>query len=242
MELTETKKLGAIVAGNYKTAEVFEKYGLDFCCKGFKTINEACQEKGIDPESILSELKLILADAEIEEKTYNDLSLTELVNHIVSKHHAYVKRVMPVIVAHVEKISHVHGTNHPELNDVEKIFKKIYGDFTAHLQKEEMVLFPYITAMEKSLNEGTPAPNAFFGTVANPIAMMEAEHETAGAELEQIKELTHHFTPPADGCTTYRVTLQELNEFTRDLHQHVHLENYILHPKAKLMEKKLLGN
>lgn len=241
MLITDDKKLGAVVASNYKTAEVFEKYGLDFCCKGFKTINEACEEKGIETKVLITELENILKEAEIEDGKFNELSLTGLVEHIVSKHHSYVKRIMPVLQAHVQKISLVHGLNHPELKEVETIFNKIVGDFTAHLQKEEMVLFPYITAMERAVNDNSLIPKAFFGTVDNPINMLETEHETAGNELEQIKELTNHYTPPSDGCTTYRVTLQELNEFTRDLHQHVHLENFILHPKAKLLEKKLLG-
>lgn len=241
MTITNDKKLGAIVASNYKAAEVFEKYGLDFCCKGFKTITEACEEKGIETEVLITELENALKNAELEDGKFNDMSLTDLTTYIVSTHHAYVKRIMPLVQAHVRKVSTVHGLNHAELREIEKIFDKIVGDFTAHLQKEEMILFPYITAMERAINENGMPPKAFFGTVENPINMMEAEHDTAGNELEMIKELTNHYTPPSDACTTYRVMLQELNEFTRDLHQHVHLENFILHPKAKAMEKKLLG-
>lgn len=241
MSVSEKFTLGNLVAENYKTAEVFEKYGMDFCCKGYKTIDEACSEKGIDSGLLLKELEDVLKTSESEDKTFNNLSLKDLITYIIDTHHSYVKRVMPVIQAHVQKISKVHGGNHPELKEVEFLFNKISGDFTAHLQKEELVLFPYIIAMERAFAEGVTPPKSVFGTVKNPIKMMEFEHETAGEETERIKELTQHFTPPADGCTTYRVTLQELNEFVRDLHKHVHLENTILHPKAIELEKKFVS-
>jgi len=165
----------------------------------------------------------------------------ELTRYIVRRHHAYVRAQLPVIAAHLAKLTAVHGDRHPELRAVAGHFEQIAGELQMHLMKEEEILFPYIRALATSVEQGGAPPPNMFGTVMNPIRMMEAEHQSAGNELEIIRTLTGNFTVPEDGCATYRVCFEELAAFDRDLRMHIHLENNILFPRAVALESAMAG-
>ncbi len=231
-----TSALRDIVGADFRAAGVFEKHGLDFCCQGAKSIEAACEAKGIDVDAILRELAQATASPDPGQPKYGEWDADALVAHIVDTHHSYVRNAIPIIIAHVDKVAMVHGPNHPEAITVRDIFHKVADELWRHMQKEEMVLFPYITALAVAKRYSNPAPKAPFGTVRNPIAMMLQEHDAAGEDLARIREITKNYEPPADACTTYRVSYQELAAFEADLHQHVYLENSVLFPKAVELE------
>lgn len=231
--------LSEIVTQNFKTAEVFEKYNLDFCCGGNKPVSEACEEKGLDSAALIEELKSLKNKNGNAEK-YTEWSPDFLIDYIVNNHHSYVKRMIPVLAAHTEKIASVHGKNHPELIQVAVGFERVYKDLKHHMLKEEQILFPFVKQLVHAKNNHSKSEAPYFGSVKNPIRMMEAEHQAAGDELYEIRNLTNNYSVPGDACNTYSVTMQELRDFEEDLHKHVYLENYILFPKSIELEKELL--
>src|SRR5262245_1411807 len=228
--------IGEIVAADYRAAAVFQRHGIDFCCHGARTLERGCREAGIDTAEVLRELEDATSPSAAGVPRFNSWDLQTLVQYIVANHHAYVREMLPLMVAHSRKIAEVHGGRHRELSRVAALVEEIADEMTQHMMKEEQILFPYIVQLASAAAEGRPAPSAPFGTVDNPIHVMEMEHESAGHAMLEIRELTDAFTPPADGCTTYTVCLQELEAFERDLHAHVHLENNILFPKASALE------
>lgn len=233
METLKNTKVGKIVAQNFRTARVFSAYGIDFCCRGGITLEQACQNHQVDVEKIALDLQKEWEIA--DEFQYEKFNLPELITHIIGVHHKYVKDNMPVLMGYLNKVSSVHGERHPELHDIRQIFSEIANELSAHLQKEEMVLFPYIQAISE--NPNTPPP--MFGHIQNPIQMMQNEHESAGDQLQQIAQLSNNYTPPADACQTYRVAFAMLEAFEKDLHLHIHLENNILFPKAIQVFEKM---
>ncbi len=235
----ETLTIKEIVTQDFQTAAVFEKHSLDFCCRGGKTIDEACKEKGIAPESVYAELTRIAPSAQAETSRFKQWSPDFLIDYIVTNHHAYVSKMIPVIFAHTQKVASVHGERHPEVIRIAEIFQGVAEELTRHMQKEELMLFPYIKHLVDVKKNSTPFRRPPFGTAQNPIRMMMQEHQQAGDEMYEIRALSNSYAPPEDACTTYRVTYQELQEFERDLHQHVHLENNILFPAAVQIEESI---
>jgi regulator of cell morphogenesis and NO signaling len=233
--------LSQIVVNNYKTAAIFEKYNLDFCCRGNKLLQAACEEKGVEKEAVIAELNDLFSKRDESNGRYNEWNPDFLVEYIVNNHHSYVRKITPTLLGHTQKIASVHGERHPETIGVARIFNAVSKDLKHHMMKEEEILFPYIRYMAKALTGTAKPERPYFSTVENPIKMMEAEHEAAGDELYEIRSLTNNYTPPADACNTYRVCYQELREFEEDLHKHVHLENNILFPKAIVLERGLLS-
>ncbi len=232
--------LSEIVTNDFHTAAIFEKYNLDFCCRGNKTISEACKIKGINSEEVISELQNMKTNGEMLESKYTEWDLSFLIDYIINNHHEYVRRMIPVISTHLDKVASVHGKNHPEMNEVKEKFDIVYKDLKQHMLKEEQILFPYIKQMVRANKEETKAEPPFFGSVKIPITMMENEHQAAGDELHDIRNLTNNYNPPEDSCNTFRVLLNELKEFEEDLHKHVHLENNILFPKSIILEEELI--
>jgi len=226
----------AIVADDYRAAAVFQKHGIDFCCGGNRPVADACDEKGIDARLVASELRAALA-SESDQPRVAAWDLDFLADYIVTNHHAYVRSAIETIGAHTRKVAGVHGENHPETIEIAARFEEIAAEMTSHMAKEERVLFPYIKALAVAKREGGPAPRAPFGSIANPIRMMEAEHQAAGDTMAAIRRLSQDYAPPADACTTYQVTYKELAAFEADLHRHVHLENNILFPRALDLER-----
>jgi regulator of cell morphogenesis and NO signaling len=233
--ITADKTMRDIVLEYNGTAGVLEKYGLDFCCQGMRSLDEACKTKKLDTNAVLEELKATFVD-EPGFNRYQRWDVSFLCDYIVNHHHSYVKEALPLIEQHLTKVISVHGERHPELNEVGEIFIQVYQELAQHMMKEEQVLFPYIAEMDRALKLGIPVSPAHFGTVNHPIERMEAEHEFAGEAMDRIRVLLRDYTPPEDACTTMRVTYNELAAFEHDLHQHVFLENAILFPRAKKLE------
>ena len=237
MEPTTVKEF---VTRDFRAAAIFEKHGIDFCCKGGVSLESACAEKGLDAARIRQELSG-LAHTEATQERYETWGLDALVGHIVATHHRYVRSAIPVLQAHTAKVASVHGERRPEVIEIARIFEEVAAEMNSHMFKEEMILFPYISALAMARRSGGPAPRAPFGTIANPILMMEAEHASAGGAMERIRHLSDNYTPPEDACTTYRVAFQELRQFELDLHTHVHLENNILFPGAMQLESEFVA-
>ncbi|HTY39076.1 MAG TPA: iron-sulfur cluster repair di-iron protein, partial [Bacteroidota bacterium] len=220
---------------------VFEKYSLDFCCRGGRSVEEACKEKGIEPSVIFQELGHLRTSSAAETSRFFLWPTEFLVDYIITNHHAYVASMIPVLAAHTQKVASVHGERHPEVITIAAVFAGVAEELTRHMKKEELMLFPYIKHLALSARTGSAVQPPPFGSAQNPIRMMMQEHQVAGDELYDIRKLSNSYTPPEDACTTYKVTYQELQEFERDLHQHVHLENNILFPAAVKLEAGLLG-
>lgn len=230
-----TKTIGEIVAEDFKTAAVFKKYGIDFCCKGNRTIDEACERKKINPEAVRSDLQSIQkTSGEID---FNSFPLDLLADYVEKTHHRYVDEKTPILLQFLNKLCHVHGGRHPELFEINELFMQSAEDLGAHLRKEEQILFPFIRKMVDAKLKGIALENPHFGTVENPVNMMMHEHSIEGDRFARISEITNGYTPPEDACSTYRVTFQMLEDFENDLHKHIHIENNILFPKAIELEK-----
>ena len=241
-EIDFTKKtLSEITIENYKYAEVFEKYGLDFCCNGNVNYSEACESKGIDETKLSVELKEARVLKDDNEK-YENWKLDFLVDYIVNNHHRYIAKMIPKITEHLNKITAKHSDKHPELKDINESFSIVYKDLQHHMIKEEKILFPYIKQMVLVYDGKAKNEAPYFGTVENPIRMMEDEHKNAGDLIKKIRELSNNYTVPSDGCTTFNLAMNELKDFEEDLHKHIHLENNILFPKSVALEKELFAN
>ncbi len=238
METLKEQTIGQIVSEDYRTAQVFRNYGLDFCCGGNKTIEEACAKKDLDPQEVRTALQNVTAEQNGREN-YNEWSLDFLIDYIVENHHKFVRNKLPEIGAYAKKVAKVHGGRHEELKEIYYEFTKLHGEMLNHLNKEEEILFPYIKQLVEDEKNGEKPDSPDFGMAANPISMMEQEHDDAGAAMEKIQRLSSDFTPPEDACATYRILFQNLEGFQEDLHKHVHLENNILFPKALELERKL---
>ncbi|MCK6692755.1 MAG: iron-sulfur cluster repair di-iron protein [Thermoanaerobaculia bacterium] len=228
--------IGELVAADYRKAEVFRKFGLDFCCGGKKSVEQACREKGLDVHALKKELADLDNQGGEKGQDFDQWALDTLADYIVDTHHRYVNESTPILYELTQKVARVHGDRHPELIDIADHFDAVAQELRMHMHKEERILFPYIKAMAEAEREGRPLPRAPFGPVQNPIRMMEAEHESAGGDMAAIQTLSGNYTPPADACTSYRVLFAKLQEFEQDLHQHIHLENNILFPKAVALE------
>ena len=232
--------LAQIVTANHEASSVFEKYHLDFCCKGKRPLFEAIIEKQLPAEQVVDDLtKVISKSANKDAALLNFITLTQLCDYIVSTHHAYVRKSSEQIFLYLQKIAAKHSGRHPELVDILKLFTQIKEEMTDHMFKEENILFPRIKELEKHNAQNSPLAIPASGYIEAPIAVMEHEHDNAGSLLEQIRNKTNDYTPPADACTTYAVAFASLQAFEADLHQHVHMENNILFPRAVEMINKL---
>jgi regulator of cell morphogenesis and NO signaling len=236
MEITERSNVGEVVRFNFRTATVFQANNIDYCCGGNKSIAEACIEAGADSGKLLSELRNMAESADPDSEYINGLSLTELSDYIVRRHHSYVRNKIPFLKGGLDRICEVHGTAHPELFRIRELFNESAGGLTMHMQKEEIVLFPYIQQMEAKIRTGSQPGKSHFGSVTNPVATMMAEHETEGQRFDTIASISNNYALPGDACNTYRATINGLKDFEADLHRHIHLENNILFPKAIELE------
>jgi len=230
--------LGQIAAKDLRKAEVFKKYGLDFCCGGKKTVQEACAEKGLDVTRVEQELAQAGKQGNARPLPYNDWGLGFLTDYIVNTHHSYVRKTLPDIRAYALKVMRVHGARHPELKPVHELVEQIHAELNAHMDIEDKILFPYIKALALAGQSGRLAEALPF-TAGNPIRRMEIEHETVGQALDSIRKLTNNYALPEDACASYSLLYRMLDEFEEDLHLHVHLENNILFPKTLELEDQL---
>jgi regulator of cell morphogenesis and NO signaling len=236
LQIDTSTTLGNIVASDHRAAGVLDRFGLDFCCGGKRTFGEACAAARLDPGTVAGELAKLSAAPATEDVPDASWPVEELAHYIVRRHHAYVRQQLPVIGGHLEKLVAVHGERHPELGQIAGHFAELAGELQRHMMKEEQILFPYVRQLAASAEFGLEPPIGMFGSVSNPIRMMEAEHRHAGDELGAIRGLSANYSVPVDGCTTYRVCYEELAAFDADLRQHIHLENNILFPHAVTLE------
>lgn len=211
---------------------VLERLGIDYCCRGKQSIEEACLRSGVTPQELL-----ILIDKEGSAATAApDATLSELMRFIVDTHHAFTRDSLATLQRLSKKVRDVHGTNHPELVRVAVLVTELSDDLLPHMMKEEQVLFPYVTALEEAVLVAGEPPVPFFGTVRNPIQMMMSEHEVVGEKIAEVRAASNDFALPGDACGSYRGLYDLLQELERDLHRHIHLENNILFPRATAME------
>ncbi|MFZ0793844.1 MAG: iron-sulfur cluster repair di-iron protein [Candidatus Korobacteraceae bacterium] len=239
MTLQATKTVGEIAAEMPNTTRAFEKLGIDYCCGGRRTLSQACAEANVPLGEVLTRLQESLASTQPDaHQDWRNLLLADLIAHITTTHHVFVREESTRIRALAAKVYGVHGKNHPELLQVQNVFAALAEELRVHLMKEEQMLFPYISLMEESTLAGEKAPPAMFGTVANPARMMMQEHDGAGEALRALRSVTADYTVPEDACVSYRTLYQALQDFEADLHQHIHLENNVLFPRAVAMEGK----
>ena len=234
MENITTQTLASIVSNSSSSVPVLEKYSLDFCCNGKRTLEEACIAKGLPVNEIAAELELQMQPRTLNQLPFEEMSAEQMISYILIHHHFYVKQSMPQIIFHVEKVANKHGERFPYMVEVLQLFREIEEEMTSHMQKEEVILFPRIKQLESLFLEGQ-LNEAARNSVVGPISVMMAEHDHAGSILYQIRELTNNYTAPEGACTTFKVSLTELKEFEEDLHKHVHLENNHLFIKAMNM-------
>jgi regulator of cell morphogenesis and NO signaling len=232
--LSETVR--EIALNQPSSIRVFEQFGIDYCCGGRKPLAVACTENDIEIGSLLTALELAAQGPDVGAKDWKSASLESLVEHITSTHHEYVKRELPRLGTLANKVVAQHGSTHAEVLEIQAALAKLDSELMQHLAKEELVLFPYIANLERALANGDSRPHGCFATVANPIAMMTQEHDAAGGLLSEIRQLSSVYTPPPDACPTFHAFYAGLKEFEQDLHQHIHLENNILFPRAIEME------
>ncbi len=234
------KTVGQIVADDYRSAPVFEKFGIDFCCTGNLSIEEACKQNNVDSKELTKALETALAETTPPTTDFKSWPLDLLADYIEKRHHRYVEERIPIIKQNLDKLVQVHGAKHPELLKINELFIASAGEFAMHMKKEELMLFPFIRKMVRAKKNNEPLAEPRFGTVKNPIQTMMREHDNEGESFRQIEALSNNYTPPADGCNTYKVTFALLKEFQGDLHMHIHLENNILFPKAEELEKEMV--
>lgn len=239
MVALEEVEIGQFVAKDYRTAAVFSEYGIDFCCKGNRPLAAVCEKKGISVNEILCKLSSASSIENNSAIDYKSWPLDLLTIYIEKTHHKYVKSKIPVLHQFLAKLCKVHGESHPKLIKINNEFLKVSKELLQHMKKEENILFPQIKKMVENIENNIPIEFSHFGTIQNPISMMEHEHDNAGEIFRTIASLTNNYTPPADACNTYKVTFSMLDEFEKDLHLHIHLENNILFPKALEFEKNL---
>lgn len=236
--ITKTKEEGKTVADvlleNPKALSVFKKFKIDYCCKGKMLFEEACAEAGLDPQELKGQIIKSSENGQSQMRP-QDWPLDFLVDYIINNHHKYVRESIPDLLALSDKVSRVHGSHHHELLEVDKIINIVAQELISHMQKEEQILFPAI----KDLVIGESLEKYPFTSVSHPIEMMEDEHTGAGEGFERIRQITDDYTPPQDACTSYRLLFNTLESFENDLHQHIHLENNILFPKAIELENSL---
>lgn len=239
MNATKENTLGQLTADNFQAARIFEEFGLDFCCNGKKSLEKACNEKGVNPEELIQKLNEI-GDKTTESIHFSQWDLDFLIDYILNNHHSYVRNSIISINHHFDKVINAHGEKFPELSKIKDIFNNLSADLTSHMLKEEKMLFPYIKKMSAAEKNSLPLNISPFGSIKNPITVMEEEHSDSGSDIEEIKKLTNNFTPPEKACNTFRVLYEELKDFEKDLHIHIHLENNILFPRSIDLEEKLL--
>ena len=212
---------------------IFEKLRIDYCCGGGKSLADACANAGVSVDEVLDSLVTNgRSDETFGCEKWHTSSQAELIAHIVEKHHAFTREELERLEALLTKVCGVHGRNHPELFRIHHQFGKLRAELEPHMLKEEGVLFPYIIRMEEAAVTNQPLPAPPFGTVRNPVRVMMAEHDAAGYILGTMREASADYTAPADGCISYKTLYSALVALEVDLHQHLHLENNILFPRA----------
>ncbi|HUC83253.1 MAG TPA: iron-sulfur cluster repair di-iron protein [Flavisolibacter sp.] len=240
IDVAKGETVGEIAAKDLRKAEVFKKYGIDFCCGGKKTLQQVCEEKGIDPAVMESELDASQNTAAVSAANdFNRWQPDFLSDYIYNQHHIYYYEEMPVIMDLMEKVKSRHGEHFPELATLHNFLLQLTSELDAHFIKEEKIVFPFIKALMQAKRTGDFTALESQPSLTEPVRMMESEHENAGDLLAQIQQLTNDYTPPSGACNSFQFLYKKLKALDEDLHQHIHLENNLLFPKALAVEKSL---
>jgi regulator of cell morphogenesis and NO signaling len=239
MTVAIEKTVRELALENPAVTRVFEKLGIDYCCGGNQSLDQACRAANLAIDQVLDSLALAesATRAAPTARDWQRESLSDLITHIIGTHHTYTRDEIARLGPLFDKVCSVHGKNHPELLQVRASYQGLAQELTMHMMKEEMVLFPYVVGMEQAVSHGEPALSSPFGSVRNPISMMEHEHDSAGNALRAMRHASSGYAPPPDACVSYQTLYKALAEFEADLHQHIHLENNILFPRAVAMEQ-----
>jgi regulator of cell morphogenesis and NO signaling len=234
MVITAETPVRNIVVEMPNAIPVLERFGIDYCCGGKHTLAEACTQRDQSTAFVLDELKRRGQDTTTPELKWQTAPLSELIDHIVETHHTFAREQLALIQELAAKVERRHGTAHPEVHKVNEALPNIGAGLTHHFFCEENVLFPYIKQLDQ---KQTFAANPRFDTIQQPVAQMMKEHDQAGDEFRELREITGNYQPPADACTTYRALYRAMEDMERDLHRHIHLENNILFPRALALGK-----
>jgi len=241
MSFSSETKVKDIALSNPAARQVLETAGVDYCCGGGKSLQEACMRADVSAEEVLKRLRENSKDISPDETAWTSVPLSDLTRHIREKHHRYVRDAISRVQPLLDKVKARHGANHPEIADIQRLFTEVGREMIMHMQKEEQILFPYIDALQRSADGNGTVEAPFFQTVRNPIQTMMQEHDAAGEIVRQMRKASSEYTAPADACMSYKALYQDLREFEADLHHHVHLENNILFPRAVEMEAAAIG-
>lgn len=231
---TATKTIGELALEMPTAIGVLEKWKIDYCCHGQRSIAEACTDAGVTPQELLEQIGGHRATSETAQ--WQNARLEILALHIVDTHHVFTREILDTIQLLSDKVAKRHGPGHPEVLEVNRIVAAMADDLIPHMLKEEQVLFPYIVSLEKAVTAGNEPPTPFFGTVTRPIAMMMNEHEAVGELLVELRGVTKDYTLPEDACLSFRALYERLVDIEQDLHRHIHLENNVLFPRATDLE------
>jgi regulator of cell morphogenesis and NO signaling len=239
MSVTIEKTVRELALENPAATRVFEKLGIDYCCSGNQSLEKACRAANLQIDQVLDSLEMAERAARAAQKSpdWQIECLADLISHIKNTHHKYTREEIARLGPLFDKVCSVHGQNHPELPRIREIFRGLAQELTMHMMKEEMVLFPYIERMEEAVIQKEPILPPPFGSVQNSVSMMEHEHDSAGNALRAMREASSGYSAPPEACVSYQTLYKALAEFEADLHQHIHLENNILFPRAIAMEK-----
>jgi regulator of cell morphogenesis and NO signaling len=236
MLLDPMKTVREVAVALPNATRVFEKTKIDYCCGGDQLLGSACAKAGVDLQTLEKMLESTAVPATAVTMDFLQMSAVELIQYILDKHHVYTRQEMDRLERLVEKVVAAHGANHSELLGIRDLLQQLCAELKGHMFKEEQILFPYLVEVEQCVLQQRPAPFAPFGTVTNPIRMMMFEHDNAGELLREMRKLSRDYQPPEDACISYKTFYEALVAFEQDLHQHIHLENNLLFPKAAKLE------
>ncbi len=239
MTLSPTTLVADVAAAHPSTTRVFQLHGIDFCCGGRRPLAEACAEQGLAFDALRAELQAAIEVAPRDEISWQAAPLSELVEHIVARYHVWLRRELPRLSTLMARVLAEHGTRHPQLPEVAETLRALQADLEPHMLKEERILFPFIVRLEAAVDLGDAPDESCFSSVANPIRAMESEHEGVRALLLRLRADTQGFSVPADGCSSWRALYAGLAELEAELHEHIHMENNVLHPRALALEQRL---
>lgn len=237
MNVAIEKSVRELALENPAATRVFEKLGIDYCCGGQKSLDEACRNANLNINEVLATLEQACQSTPAVDKDWQIEPISALITHIKDTHHKYTREEIGRLVPLFAKVCSAHGKNHPKLLEIRSIFQELANELSSHLMKEEAVLFPYLIRMEAAVTGNDSIAPAPFGSVKNPISMMEHEHDSAGDALRAMRERSNGYRAPADACVSYQTLYKALVAFEADLHQHIHLENNVLFPRALAMER-----
>jgi len=242
-EITVTRSVAEVVVEHPETRKILEGMGIDYCCGGKNSLKEACVNAGLSTQDVVDRLNKAIADSnegQSEQKNLDKVSLSDLIDHIINTHHVFLKNELPRLKSLREKVHQAHQQKHGRmLESLGRIFEKLRSDIEMHLAKEEQILFPAIKEIENHVKQGGPKPIIHCGSITNPINQMEYEHEVVGGFLAEIQKTTSDYDPPADACESFKALYDGLRELEENLHEHIHLENNILFPKAVKLEGEI---